>query len=515
MVIKIGAGMIAQLPKDQREGIKDYLESKSGGICHLCESPILPASQDIEADHDEPAAAGGLTDRDNLWLAHVVCNRAKRDNPSVNVRPYLKLKNYMTAVNHVLRYDGVLVHFGIKPSPSKAIDAGATVRFEFPDGSRAESQVFTDVNKAGREFRYVFVRAPKSSLYNDDDVQPRSLKLAQVWAIYGDLQVNPLHEPPSCRLIGDGSGMAKLALFDGQHKTVASWMSGGESVTVKVYLDLSKDEANYLVNSIQAKIKKLPLSPFELSAKLSEEWLARLDAYREKEDADVASEAGFIAFVDVTEKKRAKDAFEAALIRSLIEAQDLSLTKYVHRAGQPKSDMSLITETQFSAKVLKRLLNTTPLEDIGVLGEAARGRERDNIVSALNLLCEFAFDPPNGSAELTDLQAVRRKRLVYQASLTYVADLIKQLYRQVLVLEESRAFLDKVPSDDQEKQIRGAIQRIVDHPIWTADLDQSAKTRAVNEAMQKNQDIAGAMSAVGLKLGYAVGADQLDNKWFE
>lgn len=514
MVIKIGSKIIQALPTDEREGIKEYLLAKSGDACHLCESPLMAASQDVEADHDEPSAHGGGTNRDNLWLAHVICNRAKRDNPSVDVRPYLKLKNFMTSKGHVLRYDGVLDHFGIEPKPSIANDTGENVEFEFADGSRSIVPVFTDTNRAGRHFRHAFVRAPKTALFNDDDVQPRSLKLSQVWAIYGDIQINPLHEPPSCRLIDD-DGYSRLALFDGQHKTVASWMLNNSEVTVKVYLDLTKEEANYLVNSIQAKIKKLPLSPFELSAKLSEEWLARLDEYREKVDPDSASEAGFIAFVDTAEKARAKSAFEAALIRALIDSQDLSLSKYVLRAGQPKTADSLITETQFSSKVLKRLLHTAPLDEVGVAGEEARGRERDNIVAALNILTELAFEPAAGATELTDLEAERRRRLIYQASLTYVSDLIRQLYRQVLVLDESRAFLDKVPSNSQETMIRDGIQKIVDHPIWTASLDQSSKTRAVNEAMQKNQDIANAMSAVGLKLGYAVGADKLPNKWFE
>jgi hypothetical protein len=515
LAVKIGQAIRQALPKQQREDIADYLLSKSGGVCHLCETPLLAATEAVEADHDIPASAGGLTDRDNLWLAHATCNRAKKDNPSVDVRPYLKLKIFMASKSHVLRYDGVLEHFKVTPSASMVADDGDTITFEFPNRAPQTVPVFSDINKASQEFRYAFIRVPREALFNDDEVQPRSLKLAQVWAIYGDLQVNPLHEPPSCRLISYSDGQATLALFDGQHKTVASWMAGNEEVTVKVYLDLSKDQANYLVNSIQAKIKKLPLSPFELSAKLSEEWQVRLDEYREKVDSDEASEAGFIAFVDASEKKRAKEAFEAALIRALVDSQDLALTKYVHRAGQTKTANSLMTETQFSSKVLKRLLHTSPLTEIGVAGEEARGRERDNIVTALNFVNEVAFDPTAGALELTEQELVRRRRLVYQGSLTYVSDLLKQLYRQVLVLDEQRAFIDRAPSDEQEKQIRAGVERILSHPIWMADLGLSAKTKAVDDAMQKNQDVANAFSKVGLKLGYVVGADELSNTWFQ
>jgi hypothetical protein len=393
-------------------------------------------------------------------------------------------------------------------------DEGDTVTFEFPDGTSSTAVVFEDRNKNGRVFRYSYVRAPQASLFNDDDVQPRSLKLGQVSAIYSDLQVNPLHEPPSCRLVPGPNGTAFLALFDGQHKTVATWMAGNKSVTAKVYLDMTKDEANYLVNSIQAKIKKLPLSPFELSAKLSEEWLVRLDEYRAKVDPDVASEAGFIAFVDSSERTRAKSAFEAALIRALVSDSELTLTKFVELAGQPKNADSLLSETQFSNKVLKRLLHTAPLTEVGVAGEATRNIERTNIIRALNILQELAFEPAGGAQSLTDLELERRRRLVYQASLSYVADLIKALHRHVLVLEPQRAFLDRVPNDDQELQIWEGIKRIVDHPIWTTDFETSDKTKAVREALLKNQDASNAFAAVGLKLGYAVGADVLPNDWF-
>jgi len=339
------------------------------------------------------------------------------------------------------------------------------------------------------------------------------LKLAQVWAIYSDLQSNPLHEPPSARVIDAGKGLSQIALFDGQHKTIASWMSGFEAVTVKIYLDLSKSEANFLVNSIQAKIKKLPLSPFELSAKLSDEWLSRLEDYQAKVDPDEASEAGFIHFVDSADRSRAKSAFEAALMRALISAPELTLTKYVALAGQPKTPDALLTETQFNNKVLKRLLHTAPLTEAGELGEELRGRERDNIIRALNILQEVAFEPQEKAVELNGLERERRRRLLYQASLAYVSDLIKALHRQVLVVDPERAFLDKTPTDEQEALIREGIVRIMEHPIWTTDFSFSDKTRSVEDALSKNQDVTAAFGAVGLKLGYVVGADKLPNSW--
>ena len=514
MPIKIGSGIKSALPKGEADGLQEFLLSKSGGKCHLCEATFNEATDLIEADHDVPEVNGGATSRANLWLAHQSCNRAKRDNPSVDVRPYLRLKNYLAGHGHIVKYDGVLPHFKITPKASKVNVESETIRVDLPNGERAEAPIFTDVNRSGQAFRYCFVNVPREALKNDDQVQPRSLKIAQVWSIYSDLATNPLHEPPSCRLVEAGQGMHHFGLFDGQHKTVATWMTGAKTVTIKVYLDLTKDQANYLVNSIQAKIKKLPLSPFELSAKLSDEWAALLEAYRERVPAESASEAGFIQWLDKSDRARAKSAFEAALLRELVGSPDLGLIRYVHLSGQPQTETSLMTETQFNTRILKRLLHTAPLAEKGLVAEELRQREKQNIVTALNMWRELVFEPEEGALELTEMQAERRRRMLYGGAMAYVADLIKSLYRHTFAVEPERAFLDKTPNDTTEGQILTGMERLVNHPIWVCDFDQSEKTKEFRDALLKNQDVASVAGAVGLKLGYVVGADELSNHWY-
>jgi hypothetical protein len=462
----------------------------------------------------KPRAEGGADDRDNLVLVHSACNRSKRENPSVDVRPYLRIKVFFASRGELLKYDAVLPHFAIEPQPSKVEDKGDVIKVYFADGSEAEALVHIDTNAGGRSFRYIFVSAPRSSLLNDADVQPRSLKLGQVWAIYSDIQINPLHEPPSCRLVQAPDGYQWLALFDGQHKTVASWMSAKETVCAKVYLDLTTPEANYLVNSIQAKIKKLPLSSFELAAKLSEEWQARFEDYRRNKEADQISEQGFVQFLEPGERNRARGACEAALIQEVIEHPDLTMKKYVHRAGQVKTTNTLITETQFTNKVLKRLLHTALLEEAGETGERMRLRERKTIVQALNILAELAFEPESGAAELTDHQLERRRRMIYQSALSYISDQIRGLHEYVFAVEAGRGFLEKDATPDHEARIRDGIRRIAEHPVWTAELDLSEKMKAVRDALSKNQDFEKAFSDVGLKRGYVVGADPLPNAWY-
>src|SRR4051812_24689443 len=92
--IRISKKIKDALPAEEVEGLEEFLWDKSAGQCHLCDREMNRATDDIEPDHDHPDAEGGATTRDNLYLSHQACNRAKRNYPTVDVRPWLKLKAF-------------------------------------------------------------------------------------------------------------------------------------------------------------------------------------------------------------------------------------------------------------------------------------------------------------------------------------------------------------------------------------------------------------------------------------
>jgi hypothetical protein len=512
--IVISKALQRKLPEDERVDIEEFLWSKSGGKCHLCERNLNRASDEIEADHDQPEAEGGSTSRENLLLAHRDCNRFKRNNPTVDVRPYLKFSAFVRDHGGMVRYDECVAHFDLAPKPTKITEKSheETVDFEFPDGSRRKCRLHRESNRSG-DFTFAFVDAPAGAIFNDDDCQPRNIKLGHLWSIYVDLQKNPLHEPPGCRLIDAADGFQKLCMFDGQHKTVASWMRGYKRIVVKVYLTLDRDQTIHLVNSVQAKIKKLPLSPFELSAKLAEEWREQLERYEEEVGSENASEHGFIRWLAPTERTRGRGALQEAILQDFLTNDDLLLLSFVHRAGAPATDDSIIKEATFKNKVLKVLVHLTPLDSKGQEGTKIRRREMDSITRVLNLLTEAAFQPEPGAQELSEKRKERRRRLVYQSSLVYVAELLKRLVAHTLYVDPDDAFISKPISKGDWEKISSGIQRLVDHPIWSADFEISDKTRAVKTALLQNQPALRPMEAVGLKPGYLVGADKVAADW--
>ena len=286
-------------------------------------------------------------------------------------------------------------------------------------------------------------------------------------------------------------------MFDGQHKTLAVWLSGRESVAAKVYLDLSTSETVSLVNSIQARIPKLPLSTFELSAKMDDENSARLDAYLAAVGA-AATEKGFIDSVEQAVRERVRTAFRLALAHAVIENPDLLFISNVGRAGE-RATGDKITENVFKTKVVDNLLYRIPLEDEWSVSDGLRGHEQDNIIQALNRLHNLVFAEPVGgfSAQESD----RRKRMSYQSALAFIAQQILQGLRAGPSTDEGREMLDKEPDAAQWKLIDAALQRLADHPIWTASWGLSAKTAAVETALTKNQEANSAFRAVGSRPG--------------
>ena len=478
----------------------------------MCGQKVIEATQKLVADHDIPEIDSGKTELANLNLVHDYCNSFKRSHPTVDVRPYLKLTEKIKEKGGFLKYDQAVELLEITPKPVDLKIDNGYLDITTSDGVTHSSKVFSEQNKEGR-FSYAFVELPASAIYNDDECQPRPVKVNHLWQIYNDISRNPLHEAPACRLIKvkNGHNAYKLALFDGQHKALSFWIAGREAIVTKVYLDLEKEPAVRLVNSIQSKIKKLPLSPFELAAKMAEEWQERVTKYENEVGTDNASEAGFLRWVEKDERSRAKSALEDAILEDIAQDPNFNMIKLVAKSGGGK-ESGKITEAVFRNKILKPLVHIAALTDPFIESQKCRERERNNVVRALNILYSRVFEIAQPSPQ----DEIRSRRLTYQAAINYTASILRQLIGHRLVSSPPRELLDKEPDTDMWDTIELDICRYLSHPIWTAELDKKPKLRAVQDAFSKNQDSAQAFGSVGLKLGYVVGADKLDNsRWDE
>lgn len=503
MPINISKALRAKLPEDERANVDQALWDKSGGLCWLCEEPLNRSADDIHADHEIPEADGGPTELANLNLAHAPCNKAKRNAKTVPIRPYLKLLAYTHKNGGRLKYDGYLNHFGISPKPvvfSRAGEDNGT--FELPDRTVIDVPIFSETTSTGT-YLYTYLTLPRDAIFNDDECQPRVVRTDHAWSIYADMQRNVLHEPPSCRLAEYTEQQpVRLLLFDGQHKTIASWMLDRKEVTAKVYLNMTTAQANELVNSIQAKIKKLPLSPFELAGKMADEWENKFGDYENQVGATEVSEDGFLKWLPQTERSRAKAALHSALIQSVLSSPDLRITAHVKRPGSPAMPFH-ITEQQLKTKVLEKLLAKDPQTAKGEAAQRTRDAESANIVAVLNMFNDLAFESADDDAAMTDVEVERARRMTYQSSLIWISGLIRRVWDHT-ALTSAKQPMSALLNDKQWTEVASTCARLVKHPVWTAAFDRDDEMKAVKVALEKNQDFETAFQRVGFNFEYAI-----------
>jgi hypothetical protein len=293
-------------------------------------------------------------------------------------------------------------------------------------------------------------------------------------------------------------------MFDGQHKTLAVWMSGREEIVIKLYLDMSAPDATRLVNSIQAKIKKLPLSAFEVAAKMADEWHHKVEDYENQMQllAKPGSEAGFLAWLPAgQERNGGKKAFQAALIQDVLDRADFSLSEFVTLRGVDEVDGGL-TETMVKNKVLDKLIDSTALAVPFDESTEIRRQEQENICYLLDQLIAQLIYPNDLGVEMTDTQMEARRRLFKQGSLQYVSGLLRDLFTNCMGLGAAQKTLSGVPNADQKQRLVKGIEHLGEHKVWTADLERDAQMLAVKNMLSTNQNVDQAFHGVALKLGY-------------
>lgn len=512
MPIRISNRLRSSLPTEQRGDIEDWLRAKAGGRCFLCDGPINEAADEIQADHDQPGAEQGVTDRQNLNLVHRRCNLFKQNHPSTLVRPFLRFDSFLRALGRPAKYGDLCAHFDFEPRPSQIVSVGSELTARFSDGSETQSLVLND-DGTRRNYRYAYLAVPRVALFNDEECQPRNIKPEHVWSILVDLQRNPLYEAPGCRLLPAPNGLHRLAMFDGQHKTLASWLAGRTHIVVKLFLDLPVNEAVELVNSVQSKIKKLPLSPFEFAAKMADEWASKFQVYEGAVSATEVSESGFVRWLPRAERARGKQALYLARLQEVIAHPELEIKSLVISKRSDRGSLPRITENVLKARAVEKLVSRKLVDAAGQAGEDRRANEAANAVRLLNILFEVALSVGPDDSE-NDRE--RARRMLYQSGLEFVVTLCRSAFKHVVRSDDEVAPLQEfVPSEDQWSEISEAIRNIASHPVWTTDFDHSDKMRAIQNALQKNQNADAAFRAVELKLGYALGADEIDSSVLE
>ncbi len=510
----------------EKENIENLLRQKADGRCFLCGGKMNEASEDLEADHDIPAREGGNTSVENLNLVHKRCNRFKRNNPTVLVRNFLCINEFID-VHHDATFADVLKEFyQVTTRPFVITDVSQKhFSLDLPNGTSIKKIPINTVAIPGKDkdIHFSYLQIPLNSIYNDD-VQPRTVKIKHLFSLYQDLHFNPLHEPSSMRLEGDLKvGQNKFLMFDGQHKAISKalleWKKaenmGNVLIDAKIYLNLDRDEATKLVNSIQSKIIKLGLTKTEFAMKMNQEYRAAYEEYEQRcsEDGSIQSEYGFIESRPANERPRVKQALFQARRVDVYEDKKgeipLRIRKFIKgsKDAPARIDPNLeLKETTFYSKLLDKLLYKKPIKDELDRDDTKRSVERMNIRMVLEILVETVFEDEG-------LHSSVKKRIKSQSGLVLW---IEFMYRQIEYLlndkfpENKNTLLLDYDLGQYKDKLTGFSSRFAQHPIWNVeDVNQSLKVAAFYNDLQKNKNIEAHAKEVALTMSYCAGMDSL------
>jgi hypothetical protein len=522
MSIKISSKIKNEIVDDhEKANLETLLIQKAAGKCFLCSGELDSISQDIEADHDNPVSNGGTSTIQNLNLAHLECNRFKRANPSVQVKKFLPLRKFIEQ-HPEANYDLVgKMFFNIHPNEVVITKENDIISFRVGTKTIENIPVYSEpVPSRNKKIEYCFVQLPISWIFNDV-VQPRPIKTMHVFNLFQDLHLNPLHEPVGARLENiQVHGTNKILMFDGQHKAVAKVLIEGNEknydltkIDLKLYLNLSQEEATHLVNSIQSKIIKLGLTKSEFAKKMGNEWQNAFLEYEKRcQDLKILpSESGFINDASPEMRKRRKEALIQARLSQLIEARDEGETELrIFSLTRTDDKLLELKETTLFTKLLQKLLTVNPLTADLDNDDSIRSTERQNIRSILDVIHDELF------VESANLSKEKISQLKSQSSLTLIVDYTKLFLASTLMVDKNDVFFsNKILS--LIDRYRKFICCYRDHPIWDY-ANSTSKTQKVERfynLLKQNQSLSEIAKSISLTQGYCAGMEQLNGRELE
>ena len=522
MSIRISSKIKNDIVDDhEKANLESLLIQKAAGKCFLCKGDLDSTTQDIEADHDIPVSNGGKSSLQNLNLAHLDCNRFKRANPSVQVKKFLPLKKFIE-LNPEANY-GIVGKDFFKIVPNKVTISknGKTISLRVGTNEIKQIPVYIEpVPSRKKVIEYCFVQLPISWIFNDV-VQPRPIKPSHVFNLFQDLHLNPLHEPAGARLENmEMDSENKIVMFDGQHKAVAKVLIESvnnlydkTNIDLKLYLNLTKEEATHLVNSIQSKIIKLGLTKSEFAKKMGNEWQNAFSDYEKRcQDQNILpSESGFINDAAPEHRKRRKEALIQARLAQLIEARDSGESELkIFSLTRTEDKLLEIKETTLFTKLLQKLLTVNPLNSDLDNDDSIRSTERQNIRAILDVIYEELF------VETPTLTKDKISQLKSQSSLSLIVDYTKLFLASSLMVDKNEVFFHNKLATLLER-FRKFIICYRDHPVWDYSNNpvKSPKVDKFYNFLKQNQSLSEVAKSISLTQGYCAGMEQLNGKELE
>ncbi len=441
------------------EAEKQEVLQRQGLRCFIDNHPV-PDASDLEFDHVQPYAEGGVSFTSNIAA---VCKKHNREKGTLTLSEYrdrLDLRGFFEGARK-RRLDDLLVErLGprgfAQDLPSEV--SGGSVKLYF-DEAQETVPLYTCPSTGER---YFFALLPVSHLQNDVDLQPRALEPERLWELYRHLRTHTQLAPGVARLVG-----TKVFLLDGQHKAAAQVWAGRKRFECKVYLEPDVRRLKETNLTAHDKLRQMPFYTSTLLEKYAD--LAKEDWQAFHELLGPKTEVAFVDFMrnraGLT-KAAAVKRVKSVIYRDILDHPDNRLREYITEENRGRANP--ITMYRLEKTFFADFIAPPPLEDEFETDAWHRGDERENIVFLFNLIVDKALDG-RWNPELADAAHKKAARLfsagALRAWVPFLHDATAPALRLFTSEDRRRIFYRQLESDDLAV-IETLVDRLLSHKVW-------------------------------------------------
>ena len=501
--------MAIVLKRQLTEQEKERVLAQNGRVCFATGHPI-PEADSIHFDHIRAFARGGESELNNVAPMCPEHNRAKGTLPLFDFRTKLRLDGFFRSgdrltLRHLLRHlrsEGTIPHYGLSVSVEQK------ERCIGIEAATLAPQQYDTYECPITGWTYFYATLPIDILDSDDDqdesmgLQPRYLIYDKVFSLFRHFQTNPVLQPSLGRIVDD-----KIKLFDGQHKAAAILWNDRRNIECKIYVEPDMRQLNRTNISAHDEFSQTRFYTSIMISKLGAEFEADFEIYKNAENWQTKSEAGFVEFLrgkDSLTLGKAKDNFRAFLFKSVLHDPTNKLSALVSE-GQRATDEKPIALNALRDSLFAFFMYREPLADNLTTDAYKRDAEFQNMISLSNMLYDgalYRWNPKISTDDQRALQRLIRARFMKAWSVV-LKDAICAKLNINDADERARPFYRSFDRNSGE-EIERMVHRLIGWKMWSAPPNTDIDT----VRMDNDQQVRDFLRNRGLTTGYLMGASE-------
>ena len=489
----MGSLFLNRLSEQARSELVATLHSTQNGNCFICRCEIDLAlhGSSIDIDHVEPTSSGGKDGLDNFAITHASCNRTKQ---AANLRVARVLASFGALVESIAGEnrspnlgDVLHKHGGSKYDLPVKLENGSvkTCLPELGQNDVSSHPIYEDhISK----FRSSFLELPIEYLYHDDHLNPRAIgNNLRKLVVEFQRELPQLHVALAWIDTSRGD-VAKVKIFDGQHKAAAQILLGTRRLPVRVFIDPNIDALLTANTNAGTTLRQVAFDK-SVQRSLGSSILGdRITRYIDARGLDPENES-FSERDLVNHFKGESRAMRRYIIdrvrNSVTTHGDNKLRDYIEYGGRGKDrplSYSTVEKTFYQFFIYGDVL-TAPFNHKFEEGTNPRQLEIEQIVHLMNIIADKVyvgkFDPTRGIHKLEhDVQQgkhvaephLRAFRMAKEEIIYNWLQYVKQIVLNYFItmgqpIDQNKLFQYRIP-DKCWENIENFMESLIRLPLW-------------------------------------------------